>query len=132
MKIKFIVEKMGEGGLFGVTSNQLHVWGNLNKVLGVSDMLREDLKNYPADSQIEHTLNLYQFIVFVRLHTSNKKPMMLFFDAENNEDRALEFFKLLQAKGADKELKDNFMKSFYNIRDTYDDVKGTAELALAK
>lgn len=72
MKVKFTVEKINDSGLFGITSTPIHVWGNLNKTVGLSDMLREDLKNYPSNSQVDNVLNIYQFIVFVRLYTSNK------------------------------------------------------------
>jgi hypothetical protein len=129
-KVKFIVEKIGKDGLFGITSNPLQVWGNLNKAVGISDMLRKDLKNYPPDSEIDNTLNIYQYIVFVRLYTSKKDAKMLFFDAQNDENKALDFYNSLKQLGADKSLKDNLMKCFYNIRTYYDDVVGRAELIL--
>jgi hypothetical protein len=130
MQIKFIVEKIGEDSRFGITSNPLHVWGNLNKAVGLSDMLSQDLRNYPPDSQVDNTLNIYQFIVFVRLHTSNKKAKMLFFDAQNDEDKALDFFNVLKNQGADDNLKNSVMECFNNIRKSYDEVVGRAELVL--
>lgn len=130
MKVKFIVEKMGEDGLFGMTSKSLHVWGNLNKTVGLSDILRRDLKKYPPDSQVDNALNIYQFIVFVRLYTSNKNAKMLFFDAQNDEDKALDFFNALKKQGADDSMKNSVMECFYNIRNSYEEVLGKAELVL--
>ena len=128
--IKFTVEKLGEGKLFGITSNPLHVWGNLNKTVGLSDIIRQDLKKYPKDSQIDNVLNIYQFIVFVRLYSSNKNAKMLFFDAQNDEDNALDLYNSLKKQGADNGLKDKVMECFLNIRNTYETVLDKAELVL--
>ena len=130
MKVKFIVEKIGEGRVFGITSNPNHVWGNLNKTVGLSDIITQDLKQYPKDSQIDTVINIYQFIVFIRLYSSNKKAKMLFFDAQNEEDNALDFYNSLKKQGADDNLKSKVMECFLNIRNTYDTVLGRAELVL--
>ena len=128
--IKFTVEKLGEGELFGTTSNPFHVWGNLNKTVGLSDIIQQDLKKYPKDSQIDNVFNIYQFIVFIRLYSSNKNAKMLFFDAQNKEDNALDFYNSLKKQGADDGLKSKVMECFLNIRNTYETVLGKSELVL--
>lgn len=55
---------------------------------------------------------------------------MLFFDAQNDEDKALDFFNALKRQGADDNIKNRVMEFFYNIRNTYDEVVGRAELVL--
>lgn len=128
-KIKFIIETSGEGMKFGFTDTPLYVYGNINKVIGLWDIIKEEMDKYPPHSQVDHVLPMFKFIAFIQLHTSSKDARMMLFDAENNEGRAKEMCDTLLSKNA-PELSENFMKAFYIIREFYDEYRDVAELSL--
>ena len=65
-KIKLIVEYADERMRSGITQNHLHVFGNIDKVDGLLDILNEDLKRYPPDSEVNNIMPIFHFMAFIK------------------------------------------------------------------
>jgi len=128
VKVKFLVDAMVEGYKCGVTKNPLYFYGNINKVIGLMQMLKEELKKYPVDSAVNMILPMYNFISLVRFDAAAREVMMFLFDAENDEEIANELFESLTRNDAPIQLKENFKHVFDSIRADYDNLEGIAEL----
>jgi hypothetical protein len=128
MKVRFLVDEIVEGYKCGSTKNPLYFYGNINKVVGLMQIFKEELKKYPPDTAVNMTLPMYNFISLVRFNIPDNEVMMFLFDAENDESIANELFDSLTRNDAPIQLKENFKQVFDNIRADYDNLKGVAEL----
>ncbi len=130
-RVKFIVEKAGDGMKFGSTNTPLYVYGNINKCVGLWDIFQSELNKCPPSSGSQMVANMYHFIALIRFHTSNKKVHMVLFDTENKKEKALEYFLPFKEKG-EKEISRMLIDSFKNLESTYEEVRGIAELVFPK
>lgn len=131
--IKFIVEKIDSTYKVGFTFNSDHIYGNINKVIGLWDLIKKEMDKTPLDCELCIVRPMFHFICVMSFNMTNKKDVSMFFvDTDNDEDKAIEFYNMLLDKKADEELRKEFMTVFYDCRDSYDEAKGVAELSLSK
>ena len=115
----------------GITNNYLHVYSNIDKVGGLLDILKDDIKRYPPNSDVHNVVPIFHFMAFIKLHTSSKDATMLLFDPEKNESTALEFYENIVAEEDDTpEFRAHFMNVFYQVCEHRDVCVDMAELAL--
>ena len=123
---------MGEGHKFGYTNTPLYVYGNINKVIGLWDILKKKIDTYPPNSTCDIIIPMFQFIAIITFNIGEKDVSMFLIDTNNDEDKALEFYNTLLTKKAPPSLGNEFMKAFHDLRSVLEEFKDRAELSLPK
>jgi hypothetical protein len=127
MKVKFIVDRVGEDMTHGDTTDHNYFYGNINKVPELWQLIKAELDKLPPNSSLDNAVPMYNFIGCILVNNHNKNVRMLLFDAKNNEEDAKNFADKISNNNREKY--DGIMNVFNQIRSRYDQVKDIAELS---